>query len=61
MIEVKVGDLVRYNDRRNNVVGIVLKVARNGDQAGCKVQWSNGAIGNHSKHWLIKIETLEDK
>jgi len=24
------------------------------------VRWSNGQESNHSKQWLIKLETLED-
>ena len=56
---MKIGDLVSYAGRGDwrDCVGIVLL----GRTKTCLVRWSNGHEGNHSKQWLIKLETLEDR
>ena len=56
---MKVGDLVSYTAREELIdeVGIVLLERTK----TCLVRWSNGQESNHSKQWLIKLETLEDR
>ena len=57
---MKIGDLVTYaasGDWMDDCVGIVLLERTK----TCLVRWSNGQESNHSKQWLIKLETLEDR
>jgi len=56
---MKIGDLVSYagcGDWRDEVGIVLLERAKT-----CLVRWSNGQESNHSKQWLIKLETLEDR
>lgn len=55
---MKVGDLVYYKGTwEKKGVGIVLLER----SRTCLVSWGNGTEGNHSKQWLIKLETSETK
>ena len=55
---MKIGDLVSYAGRGDwrDEVGIVLLERTK----TCLVRWSNGQESNHSKRWLVKLETLEN-
>ncbi len=59
---MKIGDLVCWHDKKA-LVGIVIKVTKrysDGDPQACAVRWANGVTSNHSKSWLIKLETSEN-
>jgi len=50
---LEVGDLVCWHDKPS-LLGIVISEDW---RLGWGVQWANGATGNHSLHYLVKLET----
>ena len=56
---MKVGDLVCWHDKKV-WIGMVLEVTRNGNAEACAVRWANGVTSNHSKSYLVALETSEN-
>ncbi len=56
---MKVGDLVRYSIKGDNLgaVGLVVtSLKTSGKTIVCRVLWSHGDLSSHNSKWLIKIK-----